>query len=644
MKTISKIAIAAGILVLASCSREPKIVVHASFETDKTEYEVNEDIKVVNTSYAENGQITSCKWECGSTVSWTIQPKPFNFSSEGDAEIKLTAIVYTDKKNYEGVCTKTVKIRDTNIRPVADFSYSPTEIIAGESVQFTDKSTDADGEIVAWEWTFGTTVSTEQNPKFTFTAFGEIPVSLVVTDDKKGTAKKTVVVNVQKNPYSLELKWEQPYDDNDAFVKFTSPAMSVDGSTIYVFSSGYNLVAFDTDGNKKWTFDANKRNPNPYQNNKTKDCTSGCPTVDPATGNILVAVGYNELDYKATVGKNESGVYCITPDGKEGWYFAYGNARYINVVPVVIGDYVFLSTKYNPEQANYPDMWATYGNQDNAHILKKSDGSFHQMLQLKQGNYGGTVAFSSNNYIFTHCNDGYGGRVFFQDSANHWKYLGAAANQGSPKALGAGYESGASSQMAIHGTKVYILYTVVASAGSGVSTPSVVYCYDAASFIEDGTTKYNPDWVCGVQGSNSRYSSDGIAIGQDGTLYVTTSTSGDDKGRLTAITPSGTIKWSVETDNDIAGSPAIDDKGYIYYHDSKAGKLVMVEAENGSKVSEIVLASSLRSSPTIGKDGTIYCVGDKNGCPTLFAVKGIATGHGSNWSQLGGNPQKTCVK
>ena len=122
MKTISKIAIAAGILVLASCSREPKIVVHASFETDKTEDEVNEDIKVVNTSYAENGQITSCKWECGSTVSWTIQPKPFNFSSEGDAEIKLTAIVYTDKKNYEGVCTKTVKIRDTNIRPVADFS------------------------------------------------------------------------------------------------------------------------------------------------------------------------------------------------------------------------------------------------------------------------------------------------------------------------------------------------------------------------------------------------------------------------------------------------------------------------------------------------------------------------------------------
>ena len=58
-------------------------------------------------------------------------------------------------------------------------------------------------------------------------------------------------------------------------------------------------------------------------------------------------------------------------------------------------------------------------------------------------------------------------------------------------------------------------------------------------------------------------------------------------------------------------------------------------------VVELSLAEEMRTSPTIGPDGTIYCTGIKGGQPTLFCVKGSATGHANSWSQLGANPSKT---
>lgn len=646
MKILTRLALSAAAVLAMACQSEPKVTIHADFEIEGNIFEVNEDIRVTNTSYAENGMITACKWEYASNVVWEMQPsKPFSFPAVGEQEIKLTAVVYTDKGNIEGSCIKTVTIQDTNKRPVADFDYSPKdEIIAGDLVTFTDKSHDPDGEIIEWEWTFGTTVVKEQNPTFAFTSYGPTEVSLKVTDNQKGIGKKTISINVIKSPYSLDLAWEQVFDENTAFCKFASPAVSVDGETVYAFSSGYNLVAFDKEGNQKWVFDANKHNPNAFQNNKTKNGSAATPAVDPATGNIYVVVGYNELDYKTALDK-ESGVYAVTPEGKEKWYFGFGNARYINVIPVAVKGYLFLVTKYNPEKANFPDMWASYGNLDNAHIIDKSTGEFSQPLQLKQGSYGGAAAFENSGLIFTHCNDAYGGRVFSPKAGQpgKWEYFGDAANQGSPKALGYGYETGASSYMAIDGTKVYILYASTYTAGSKVSTKSVLYCYDSAKYVADKETAYTPDWVVGINGANSRYYSNGVAVGEDGTIYVATSTDGDNAARITAVSPAGQVLWESLADGNVYGTPAIDDKGYVYYNDN-TGKLVMLEPKTGKKLSEIQLANALRTSPTIGPDGTVYCLGEKNNNPTLFAVKGIATGVASSWSQLGGNPQKTCVK
>ena len=85
--------------------------------------------------------------------------------------------------------------------------------MAGEPVQFSDRSTDEDGEVVAWEWKFGTTTSDKQNPEFTFAAQGPTEVSLTVTDDKKGKNTKTVTIDVGRGTINLDLLWSYPYDD-----------------------------------------------------------------------------------------------------------------------------------------------------------------------------------------------------------------------------------------------------------------------------------------------------------------------------------------------------------------------------------------------------------------------------------------------
>lgn len=631
-----------AIAMLTACNLEPKVNLVADFSTDKEVYELYEDVILTNNSYAENARVISSKWEWDGKKMWGHNPEePISFDKTGDFEIKLT--VTSDIGNKTATCSKTIKVQDTNKRPIVDFSYTPeTGLRAGDKVKFTDKSTDPDGEIVAWEWKIGADVSYEQNPEIELTEFGEIKVTLTVTDNMKGTASKSVILSVDKSINSLELAWEKAFAASGDFVKFASPALNADGSAVYVFSTGCHLIAFDKDGTKKWDFDATIHKPNPYSSDGSKTGNACTPSVD-ADGTIYIALAYNEKDYKNTVNINESGVYAINPDGTQKWYFPYGNARYIAVVPVVLENHIFLTTKYNPEKANYPELWEALGDQDNGQLLDKN-GNFVQRMQVKQGNYGGSVGFRDGK-IITHCNSAFGSRMFFPSDTT-WNYFGPADNK-SYKSLGwynGKLETGDSGQMAVSSDgKVYILYTNVTGRVAS-SYLSVLYCYDTTKYVKDAETEYKPEWAVGINGQLGRYIGHGAVCGADGTIYVTTQTKDDCIGRVTAVTKDGVVKWESTISENVRGSAAVDDLGYVYILSHKPGKLIKLSPEDGKIVSQISLADEFISSPTISPDGTIYCSGMKDKIPTLFAVKGSATGFADSWSQLGGNPQKTCVK
>ena len=82
-----------------------------------------------------------------------------------------------------------------NPPPTADFSHSCT----GGQCAFTDLSSDSDGIVVAWSWTFGDGgTSSAQNPTHAYMCSGTYAVTLRVTDDGGaiGTATRSVSASV----------------------------------------------------------------------------------------------------------------------------------------------------------------------------------------------------------------------------------------------------------------------------------------------------------------------------------------------------------------------------------------------------------------------------------------------------------------
>jgi hypothetical protein len=633
MKSIEKILLLSlSLFALASCTK-PKISVTADFTTDKEVYELYEDIKITNTSVAINDIIVACKWDWGTGYKWGKQLEdPISFDTVGEKEITLTAVT---NENVSGTCTKIITIQDTNKSPVPDFEWTPAEgIVAGDEVQFTDKSADPDGSVVAWEWKIGASTVAEQNPKFTFNEFGDIEVTLTVTDNQRKKASTTKTIHVAKSPNSLELAWAKPFDnDSEAYTKFTSPATNADGSVVYAFSSGLHLVAFDPDGNQKWVFDANLHNPNPRSSDGTKTGSSCTPSVD-TDGTVFLALAYNESGGTA---ENESGVYAINPDGTQKWYFPWRNAKYINVIPVILDEKIFLATKSNPTD---DDLWEGKPFKDNGAILNKATGSFDQVVRVKRGSHGGFAA-TKEETILVHTDDSYGTRLLWKEDGQ-WKHYGADGGR-DKFMLGFTYSgtttlNSQTTYMAIDGNnRVYVLY------GKSNGGQGVLMCYDLNKFSQ--TDGIKPEWTLELDGNTKRYSSLGVALDGNGTVYVTT------HNGLTAVDPDGTKKWFLHSSSEnftVWGSPAVDNQGYAYFNESEVvdgvqtvAKLVKVKPD-GTRASEIALGTSLRTSPTISPDGTIYCTGMKDGKVTLFSVKGSATGPATGWSQLGGNSRKSC--
>lgn len=601
-----------GVLVLAaafSCQKTPQVVVNASFTTDKDTYEVFETIQLANTTTVENSRMAICKWEWNGKVSYDEVPEGISFDKEGVYPLTLT--VTSEEGAVKGTYTKDITVIDSNVKPVVDFEYSPAEIIAGEEVQFTDKSTDSDG-IASWEWTFGTTVVNEQNPVYVFKETGDIMVTLKVTDNRKGSSSKTITVSVGRGVNYLDLMWEKSYDNTaDAHVYGTSPAVSPDGSRIYVHSTGYHLVAFDPQGNELWSFDTSVEGASALNNSGSIKNQSPTPSVD-EDGNVFIPVGFDEP--KQAYG----GLFCITPDGSRNWYTSYGlGAAFRFMSPMIFGDYVATN------QRNTGQGEAQEFNKQNFVILNRKTGALVSYHYCNGGPYGGLAAMEMNGSWLLFANSQKNGTCIYYPEAEGVWYANKDVNLvGSQETLG--------SQMAVSADgRLYSIYK-----------DKTLYCHDMSSYTKDMAV--TPAWTLKFDDAEISQNGLGCVIGEDGTVYVTF------KNGLHAVNPDGTLKWSETPDGTIHGVAAVDNAGAIYYNDSKTGKLIKLTPE-GKRVVELTLADSesdggsFRSSPTIAPDGTIYCTGIKGGKPTLFCVKGSATGHADSWSQLGANPSKTGV-
>jgi PKD repeat protein len=190
-----------------------------------------------------DGSIASRSWtfESGTPATSTEQNPAVVFSAAGTYTVTLS-VTDNEGATDDFQLDVTVTGAPGNQAPTAAF----TVVCTAATCDFTDGSSDADGNVASWAWDFGdptspSNTSTEQNPThtYTFTGLTEVTASLTVTDDLGATAATTETFNVNP-PAGLECAdgtpdCELPIDD-DAVVTWTltSSDCELSGNTFKV--------------------------------------------------------------------------------------------------------------------------------------------------------------------------------------------------------------------------------------------------------------------------------------------------------------------------------------------------------------------------------------------------------------------------
>ena len=174
---------------------EPVTAPTANFSA--TPATINEGSEVSFTDLTTN-EPTSWSWtfEGGTPATSNVQNPKVVYSTPGIYDVTLTVI------NAGGTNTKTitncVTVVDTVEAPVAAFSADNTNIPEGNSVVFTDQSTNTP---TSWNWTFNggsPAASTAQNPTVIYATPGVYSVTLSATNDGGSNAvTKTAYITVQ---------------------------------------------------------------------------------------------------------------------------------------------------------------------------------------------------------------------------------------------------------------------------------------------------------------------------------------------------------------------------------------------------------------------------------------------------------------
>lgn len=149
-------------------------------------------------SYDADGAIVAFQWRFGDGTVSKEARVTHQYKAKGTYSVTLKV---TDDAGATGVIIAKVAVSGTpsNLPPVAQFTVAPKQGDTSTTFSFDGRaSSDPDGAIVKYKWSFGDGVSsTGSTIKHRFAISGTYRVVLAVTDDKGTSSKATKELDVK---------------------------------------------------------------------------------------------------------------------------------------------------------------------------------------------------------------------------------------------------------------------------------------------------------------------------------------------------------------------------------------------------------------------------------------------------------------
>lgn len=167
----------------------------ANFSITPTSPSDLDEIQFNDTSVDYDGTILSWTWSFGDGNSSTSQNTTHQYADNGTYTVTLTV---EDNENSTNTVTKEITV--SNVEPTANFTYSPTNPLINQNIEFVDASTDEDGMIESWFWNFDDgNNDTNESTNHSYENPGSYNVTLNVTDDDGAMSSKKITIIIRES-------------------------------------------------------------------------------------------------------------------------------------------------------------------------------------------------------------------------------------------------------------------------------------------------------------------------------------------------------------------------------------------------------------------------------------------------------------